>query len=587
MVGPRSLALVAQGATVEQVPAESRVLPLEPTVRVDSKRRVANSPEDLLRPEDAAIVEKATERWASEWWRGTDSAVFEWYGVNLAECLSFAATFVVRDLFKTSIILDRLIERERPDAIFCDVPPPNGAFRPYPHLDAIGSLAAARSAAIGLRFEGLQGPRMVPKAPSTSALTHAYLYFASRRALSILQEGRPLVALGPYREFYEPVAAAWRKGRESMVVVTPSRLPVRAVPRANLFVATLDAFGSGGARDELERFLGRVMATADDMAPPPGLGDDATGLWESLRAEIRVRIRSDLRDLGAIGLAFEDGLDRASHLLLVETTSPLAKATVRFARRKGIAATVIQHGILASASVYRQTDADRVAAWGPADVGWFQQNLGSSVIVKSTGSPRYDGLRLGRPRRLPAALARLDGGTTLVVFASQPFVQDHALRSPWDRHTALQMVLESLKGRAGFVLAIKWHPAEQPEPLSLDRLVARRVVSVRRGDTFAILERSQVVLAVSSTVALEAMYLRRPVVFVGPADASSPFRPPEQRGGVRAETAADLSSILDKLLLDHEYYQSVLAGQAAFLDRYYAPLDGRAADRVVDLLRNG
>jgi len=29
----------------------------------------------------------------------------------------------------------------------------------------------------------------------------------------------------------------------------------------------------------------------------------------------------------------------------------------------------------------------------------------------------------------------------------------------------------------------------------------------------------------------------------------------------------------------------VLDGQAAFLTRFYAPLDGRAAERVVDLLR--
>src|SRR2546428_12189684 len=83
------------------------------------------------------------------------------------------------------------------------------------------------------------------------------------------------------------------------------------------------------------------------------------------------------------------------------------------------------------------------------------------------------------------------------------------------------------------------------------------------------------------------MYLRRPVVFIGPPDPDSPFHPPEQGGGCRAETAADLSSILDRLLGDPGHYNRVLDRQAAFLARFYAPLDGRAAERVVGLLRGG
>jgi len=173
------------------------------------------------------------------------------------------------------------------------------------------------------------------------------------------------------------------------------------------------------------------------------------------------------------------------------------------------------------------------------------------------------------------------------MFASQPFVQDRAWRSPWDRHAALEIVLSSVMPRARFMLVVKWHPAERPEPLPLNGRAATRIVTVQQADTFPLIERSRIVLAVSSTVALEAMYLRRPVVFIGPPDLDSPFHPPEQGGGCRAETAADLSSILDRLLGDPGHYNRVLDGQAAFLARFYAPLDGRAAERVVGLLRGG
>src|SRR2546428_367058 len=476
MAGTRSIAFVAHQVTLDHVPAEARVLPLEPTVSVDNKRRIASRPEYFLRLEDDAHVEKATERWAADWWRRTDRDAFNWNGVNLAECFAFALTFVVRDILKTSIIVDRIFEREHPEAVLCDVPASSGMFRPYPHLDGIGRLAASRSTATGLRFEPLYHASGVPKARSASALRLAYLSVASRR------------------------------GR---------------------------------------------------------------------------------RDLASAGFPSDDPLGRAAHLLLVKTTSPLAKAMVRFARLKRIPATVVQHGILAGAFSYKQTEADRVAAWGASDADWFRRNLRSSARVEPTGSPRYDGLRSGARTRLPAVVARLPPSTPLVMFASQPFVQDRAWRSPWDRHAALEIVLSSVMPRARFMLVIKWHPAERPEPLPLDGRAATRIVTVQQADTFALIERSRIVLAVSSTVALEAMYLRRPVVFIGPPDPDSPFHPPEQGGGCRAETAADLSSILDRLLGDPGHYNRVLDRQAAFLARFYAPLDGRAAERVGGLLRGG
>src|SRR2546428_14035223 len=92
MAGTRSIAFVAHQMTLDHVPAEARVLPLEPTVSVDNKRRIANRPEDFLRPEDDAHVEKATERWAADWWRGTDPDAFNWNGLNLAECFDVALT---------------------------------------------------------------------------------------------------------------------------------------------------------------------------------------------------------------------------------------------------------------------------------------------------------------------------------------------------------------------------------------------------------------------------------------------------------------------------------------------------------------
>jgi len=127
---------------------------------------------------------------------------------------------------------------------------------------------------------------------------------------------------------------------------------------------------------------------------------------------------------------------------------------------------------------------------------------------------------------------------------------------------------------------IKWHPAEQPEAG-----IGDGVSQVHRGNTLDLLRRSDVVLVVSSTVALEAMYLDRPVIFLGRADADSPFHPPEDGAGIRADGPDELLQQLRSLLANPLLRERVTTGQRAFLSRSYAPLDGQAAMRVSALVR--
>src|SRR5947209_18911195 len=104
MAGTRSIAFVAHQVTLDHVPAEARVLPLEPTVSVDNKRRIASRPEDFLRPEDDARVEKATERWAAEWWGGTEPDAFKCNGASLAECVAMTGIVVGQVIHQTSML---------------------------------------------------------------------------------------------------------------------------------------------------------------------------------------------------------------------------------------------------------------------------------------------------------------------------------------------------------------------------------------------------------------------------------------------------------------------------------------------------
>ncbi len=81
------------------------------------------------------------------------------------------------------------------------------------------------------------------------------------------------------------------------------------------------------------------------------------------------------------------------------------------------------------------------------------------------------------------------------------------------------------------------------------------------------------------------MFLERPVIFLGPPNRESPFNPPEEGGGLRATTREELSRLIEGLLAKDSYREGVLQGQRAFLDEHYAPLDGRASERVVAFLK--
>lgn len=282
--------------------------------------------------------------------------------------------------------------------------------------------------------------------------------------------------------------------------------------------------------------------------------------------------------MAAMACGFERGLDRAEGALVLETESPQARAFVRYARHANVPVTVLQHGILAGAFTYGRTEGDRIAAWGPADAAWFRSRIGASVLVEPTGCPRFDRLPAGRASR---SLVDLPSDRPVVFYASQPLVQDRASRSAWDREDALRMALDAVAGLHGPLLVVKWHPSERAEPLPEGTEGFAR--TVRGVDAMEVIQRSRVVLAVSSTVAFEAMLQERPVVFLGPADPTSPFHPPEDGGGRRALDSNALSTLLHALIEEGPAREAAIQGQREYLARNYAPLDGRAAERVVHL----
>jgi hypothetical protein len=580
-----ALAFIARPESIEALPADARILPLSPQVAIPSSRLVAPSPEALLQSADFGQIERDSRFLARDWWKGTNNEALAWRSVQLGECFENELLPVTRDLLKASLVMERAIDQESATALVTDVPPVNDEFPPYPYLYGIGSLLQAWAIRSNLSFSTLRAPAPKSQSHRRSLLVRAYVATAARQALRHLRAGHPLVVVGPYRAFYEPIARAWSESDGGTVAIGSSHAPLRARPSVRLYFAPLNAFVTARGKREIDAFLSSAL---DALSAARSLVRDKVPAFEfveqALLADIRARLRRRLPDLASLGIAFERGLDRAAHVLLMDTYASMAKAAHRYAAAKGVVTTVLQHGVIADPEGYGRIEANRVAAWGPQDAAWFRANLPPSTRIEATGNPRYDSLASRSIHQHPAIVRGLPKDARVLMFASAPFGHQKAEYSPWGRHRLHNMVSEAAAAQNGTILVVKHHPSEPVEtsfPITDENA---SIVEIRKGDTFALILLSRLVMTLESSVALEAMYLERPVVFVGPGLPGSPFHPPEDGGGLRALSVSELSDDLSRLLNEPPFRERVLEAQKAYLHEHFAPLDGRAAKRLVTFL---
>ncbi len=569
MPDARPLAFVATPGAVDRLPADAVILPLNPRVRVGEGRALVRRPEDLLRDEDLAVIDARVERILQGIQSRLQTERLRWRGVGLGDCFLGDLELGLRDAVKTERTIELALQQTRATELLTDLPPLMGPFPPYPYFAAAGTLLRDRATRESIPLRSFASASKGVSRPTASILTRAYLSVAAKRALRRLGEGNAILALGPYPSYYTPLARA-AAGRP-FVAVTPARQPLRADAHSGLSVLVLESFLEREDREEIRGFVAGASGLAD-LGPSDRTADETESL---VFHHLEARFVTELPVLATLGLAFERNLRRAHAAIAMETESPLARGFVRYARAAGVPVTVVQHGILAGAFSYRRTDGDRVAAWGPADAVWFRAQLPHASRVEATGCPRYDSLTAGSEEDAPRS-------RHLVLYASQPFVQDRPSRSAWERDEALEMALHAAEQLKDMSLLVKWHPAEPAE-----RLPARARGLAREahgGDAMDVIRRSRAVLAASSTVAFEAMLLGRPVIFLGPADPSSPFHPPEDGAGLRALDSPMLVRQLHKVLPEGPARAEVLRGQRDFLARSYAPLDGGAATRVMHLV---
>jgi len=309
-----------------------------------------------------------------------------------------------------------------------------------------------------------------------------------------------------------------------------------------------------------------------------------------------------------------------SAIVLGNDMGPLERLFIREGQARGVPSLLVQDGVIAlrkeegalrppahrrlarmamtplglrlhDPKPYGQNGADRIAVMGPAAARWLQSQGVAREQIAVTGLPTYDRLyamQTGvlQPESLDAL--NLPENGKIVLFSSQPYLR-YNMCSEVTALRIWRMVVEGVRGLgAGHHLVAKLHPSEDLE-------FTRRWLGddfppewtlTRDADVFSLELRSHALVTVSSTTALEAIYLGKPTVMLEGGLGALPIPYVESGAALLAKDAAELTVRLREALYalyDGPVRERLAASRQPFVGEYIGDMDGRAAQRVAEV----
>lgn len=235
-------------------------------------------------------------------------------------------------------------------------------------------------------------------------------------------------------------------------------------------------------------------------APPMRLGE--VDLTRSAIDRLARLVHRSMPYLAAESLAVERWIERTEirGVAIASDQHRIGRLVVQAARAHGVRSVVLQHGLPQARIGYLPVVADVVAAWSHASRDWFLEAGADPDRVRVTGNPRISATRSGHGGQ---------PGRADVLLPLSPTATATNVRLVEDVCRAVRVVQEA-------TLTIKLHPGQSDwsfvAPIVRRAGLDGRVRVTRHEPLEPILEATRVVVVHRSTVALDAIAARRPVV---------------------------------------------------------------------------
>lgn len=388
-----------------------------------------------------------------------------------------------------------------------------------------------------------------------------------------------------------PVAPLLAALAQRYVLVVPDGVIAERLRAAGLEALPWQAFADparvqairAAAPGLSDAWMARLAAA--DVAWGFGGRDRRAACLAGVRAVVERTVASQLL-VGEIGRSLVATGRLAAIVLHEDVTAPV-RALLAASGAAGVPSVHLPHGVyarerLVGADVHGTLHADVVAVGGTAQRAWFLARGVPVDRIVVTGNPAWD--RLHGLRRDAFPPLGLPPGP-VVTLATSWIGGDSAHRSHVARlharmtTAAIAAVARIRRVRPDVRLVLRPHPSAPPEA---DAALIRHAVDagampdrVERGDATALLARTDVLVTLPSSIAVEAILVGTPVVSLAFAYDGDAVRPcdldPEA-------VAAAVQAALD------DRGDAFAARRADFATRYAGPSDGRAGERVLALI---
>jgi len=268
------------------------------------------------------------------------------------------------------------------------------------------------------------------------------------------------------------------------------------------------------------------------------------------------------------------------------------------AQKMNIPAIELQHGLecLKLFSLSAEKCANIIASYGPLIKEELDDVNVAPLRVFETGSPRFDQYR----KEIIKEDDKNNLSKKLGIYPSRPVLlyiaTDIVFGQTHDTYSMLRVfnnLVSLLRKDKELQIIIKIRPGPFQEYFfkkSLKEIFNEKCIIAQYEDMHELLSISDVVLSSYSTVVLEAMILKKPVILVG-VDTNermlmeSHFLPYEKAGALKIARTEDDLFFFVRELLSHEGSKKVIKMANNFLDNNFS-FDGLSANRMVKLLNS-
>ena len=218
--------------------------------------------------------------------------------------------------------------------------------------------------------------------------------------------------------------------------------------------------------------------------------------------------------------------------------------------------------------------------------GKVKEDNGAAEKVFVTGLPRYDVLHDAKDLYSKSKFLNrfgLQHGQKIVLWCTQCHVF-----SDEENRINLEAMLGALKRLKSVTLIIKQHPAEDQKYTELikryiDDCSVSAMILPKDSDIYELLYVCDLMVTRHSTTTMEAIALNKPVIILNLSGNPDPVEYVEEGVAIGVYVTEDLKSGIERLL---ENDSELEANRERYIERYLYKIDGKATERVMDLLKD-